>query len=57
MITRHFHYNNSMIVKVLYKKETHVMVLDEANYPRLTDKIRASFVKLPETLNLTYMDS
>lgn len=46
-----------MIVKVLYKKETHVMVLDEANYPRLTDKIRASFVKLPETLNLTYMDS
>lgn len=32
-----------MIIKVLYKKETHVMVLDEADFSSLLTKIRSSF--------------
>lgn len=46
-----------MIIKVLYKKETHVMVLDEADFSSLLTKIRSSFSKLPENIVLSYLDS
>lgn len=46
-----------MIIKVIYRKETHVMVLEEADYSRLLAKINSSFLNLPSAINLTYLDS
>lgn len=46
-----------MIIKIFYKKETHVMVIDKPDFEGLIKKIKASFVKLPDTINLSYVDS
>lgn len=46
-----------MIIKVFYKKETHVMVIDKPDFEGLIKKIRASFVKLPCAISLSYVDA
>jgi hypothetical protein len=46
-----------MIIKVFYKKETHVMVLDKADFETLFKKIKSSFAKLPQNISLSYVDS
>lgn len=46
-----------MIIKVSYKKETHVMVLDHVDFEGLLAKVRESFTKLPTSICLSYVDS
>lgn len=45
-----------MIIKVSYKKETHVMVLDQADYANLVQKVKTSFLNAPASVNLSYVD-